>query len=61
MVDIKTKELYKSYIVRISSNSDEVKGVGLLICNKYIITCAHVVADALYIAHSTPEKPSDLI
>lgn len=61
MVDVKTKELYKSYIVRISSNSDEVKGVGLLICNKYIITCAHVVADALNIAHSTPEKPSDLI
>ena len=56
MIDAK-----KNHIARISSNSDKVKGAGLLIYDKYIITCAHVVADALDIAHSTPEKPSDLV
>ncbi|MDB9490518.1 trypsin-like peptidase domain-containing protein [Dolichospermum circinale CS-534/05] len=60
MVDVKIKELHKNHIARIS-NSNEVKGAGLLICDKYIITCAHVVADALDIAHSTPEKPLDLV
>ena len=61
MVDAKIKELHKNHIARIYHPSYGVKGAGLLIYDKYIITCAHVVADALDIAHSTPEKPSDLV
>ena len=61
MVDAKIKELHKNHIARIYNPFDDVKGAGLLIYDKYIITCAHVVADALDIAHSTPEKPSDLV
>jgi hypothetical protein len=61
MVDSKIKELHKNHIARIYHPSDGVKGAGLLIYDKYIITCAHVVADALDIAHSTPKKPSDLV
>ena len=59
MVDDEMEELHKNHIARIYHPSDGVKGAGLLIYDKYIITCAHVVADAL--AHSTPEKPSDLV
>ena len=61
MVDDEMEELHKNHIARIYHPSDGVKGAGLLIYDKYIITCAHVVADALDIAHSTPEKPSDLV
>ncbi|MEA5617390.1 trypsin-like peptidase domain-containing protein [Cronbergia sp. UHCC 0137] len=61
MVDAKTRELYKKHIARIYTHDYEVKGSGLLIYERYIITCAHVVADALYISHSTSEKPSDLV
>ena len=61
MVDAKIKELHKNHIARIYNPSDDVKGAGLLIYDKYIITCAHVVADALNIVHFTPEKPSDLV
>ncbi|OBQ11324.1 MAG: hypothetical protein AN482_08875 [Anabaena sp. LE011-02] len=61
MVDAKIKELHKNHIARIYNPFDDVKGAGLLIYDKYIITSAHVVADALNIAHSTPEKPSDLV
>ncbi|OBQ03801.1 trypsin-like peptidase domain-containing protein [Anabaena sp. AL09] len=61
MVDATRKELHKNHIARIYNPFDDVKGAGLLIYDKYIITSAHVVADALNIAHSTPEKPSDLV
>ena len=61
MVDAKIKELHKNHIARIYNPSDDVKGAGLLIYDKYIITCAHVVAGALDIAHPTPKKPSDLV
>jgi len=61
MVDATRKELHKNHIARIYNPFDDVKGAGLLIYDKYIITSAHVVADALDIAHFTPEKPSDLV
>ena len=61
MVDATRKELHKNHIARIYHPSYGVKGAGLLIYDKYIITCAHVVADALDIAPFTPEKPSDLV
>src|SRR4028119_1968616 len=44
-------------VVRIYSNSSQVVGAGLLVSQKYILTCAHVVADALGMARSTVEMP----
>ncbi|MDZ7994594.1 MAG: AAA-like domain-containing protein [Nostoc sp. EfeVER01] len=42
-------------VVRIYSNSGKVVGAGFLVSQKYILTCAHVVADALGIARNTAE------
>ncbi len=44
-------------VVRIYSNSDRVVGAGFLVSQKYIFTCAHVVAEALGIARNTVEMP----
>jgi S1-C subfamily serine protease len=46
-------------IVRIysSSNKGKVIGAGFLVSQKYIITCAHVVADALGISRTTAQMP----
>lgn len=45
-------------VVRIYSNSGKVVGAGFLVSPKYILTCAHVVADALGIARNTVEMPN---
>ncbi|BDI15896.1 hypothetical protein ANSO36C_16980 [Nostoc cf. commune SO-36] len=49
----------ESSIVRIYSNSNKGKviGAGFLVSQKYIITCAHVVADALGLARTTAQMP----
>jgi WD40 repeat protein/energy-coupling factor transporter ATP-binding protein EcfA2 len=44
-------------IVRIYSNSNKVIGAGFLVSQKYIITCAHVVADALGLPRKTTQMP----
>jgi hypothetical protein len=44
-------------VVRIYSTSDTVVGAGFLVSQKYILTCAHVVAYALGIARKTVEMP----
>ncbi|WP_071187408.1 trypsin-like peptidase domain-containing protein [Trichormus sp. NMC-1] len=60
-----TNESYKTRIARIYTSADEnvinVVGGGFLISDQYIVTCAHVVADALGINHTTQEKPQSLI
>ncbi|MEI6444981.1 MAG: AAA-like domain-containing protein [Nostocales cyanobacterium ELA583] len=48
----------ESSVVRIYSNSGKVVGAGFLVSQKYILTCAHVVADALGIARNTAEMPN---
>ena len=44
-------------IVRIRKSNGTVVGAGFLVQEKYILTCAHVVAQALGISLYTPEKP----
>lgn len=44
-------------VVRIYSNSKQVVGAGFLVSQKYIFTCAHVVAVAFGIARNTVEMP----
>jgi WD40 repeat protein len=47
----------ESSIVRIYSSSGKVIGAGFLVSQKYIITCAHVVADALGLPRTTAQMP----
>jgi AAA-like domain/Trypsin-like peptidase domain len=47
----------EAFIVRIYSNSDKVIGAGFLVSENRILTCAHVVADALGMARNTCEMP----
>jgi hypothetical protein len=47
----------KLSVVRIYSNSSQVVGAGFLVSQKYILTCAHVVADALGLSRSIVEMP----
>lgn len=51
----------KLCVVRIYSNSGKVIGAGCLVSQKHILTCAHVVADALGIPRNTSEMPDALI
>ncbi|MBD2774569.1 AAA-like domain-containing protein [Iningainema tapete] len=55
-----TKPLELS-VVRIYSNSGKVVGAGFLVSQKYILTCAHVVADALGLSRTIVEKPSQAV
>lgn len=50
-------EQFKSSIVRIYSKNDTVRGAGFLVSQKYILTCAHVVASALGLPIETTEIP----
>ncbi|QNP31437.1 trypsin-like peptidase domain-containing protein [Cylindrospermopsis curvispora] len=47
----------QSSIVRIYSNSSTIVGNGFLVEEKIILTCAHVVADALGVNRDTIEMP----
>ncbi|BAZ27542.1 TIR protein [Kalymmatonema gypsitolerans NIES-4073] len=49
--------LLESSVVRIYSNGGKVVGAGFLVSQQYILTCAHVVADALGIARNTAQMP----
>lgn len=48
-------------VVRIYSNSGKVIGAGCLVSEKHILTCAHVVADALGIPRQTSKMPDEVI
>lgn len=54
-------EQLKSSIVRIHDQHGGVVGVGFLVTNREILTCAHVVAQALGIREDTPEEPVEKI
>jgi hypothetical protein len=47
----------ESSVIRIYSNSGKVVGAGFLVSPKRILTCAHVVADALGLPRKTAEMP----
>ncbi|MBH8556352.1 trypsin-like peptidase domain-containing protein [Nostocaceae cyanobacterium CENA357] len=44
-------------VVRIYANSGRVIGAGFLVSQKYILTCAHVIADALGLSRTTTQMP----
>jgi hypothetical protein len=48
----------KSAIVRIIGNTGQVVGAGLLVAERTVLTCAHVVAQALAIADTTADSPT---
>jgi energy-coupling factor transporter ATP-binding protein EcfA2 len=51
--------LLESSVVRFYSKSGAVIGAGFLVSQKHILTCAHVVADALEIERETAEMPDE--
>lgn len=54
-------ELYKKTIARIYDSNGAIVGSGFLVLNRHVLTCAHVVADALGIAHTAQDCPKDLV
>jgi formylglycine-generating enzyme required for sulfatase activity len=51
----------ESSVVRIYSKSGKVIGAGFLVSSKQVLTCAHVVTDALGIPRTTQEQPDGVI
>jgi WD40 repeat protein len=51
----------ESSVVRIYSKSGKVVGGGFLVSSKYVLTCAHVVTDALGIPRTTQDQPDGVI
>jgi Trypsin-like peptidase domain len=54
-------QAFKGSIARIYHANGAVVGAGFLVLDRYLLTCAHVVAAALSIPGNTQEKPTDLI
>jgi hypothetical protein len=52
---------FKTGIIRISHANGVVVGAGFLVSPNYVLTCAHLVAQALTISPSTPDVPTGLI
>jgi len=49
--------VFKNSIARIYHANGAVVGTGFLVSERYVLTCAHVVASALSIPDNTPETP----
>lgn len=54
-------EQYKKAIARIYRSDGSVVGSGFLVFDCYVLTCAHVVADALGIEHTIQNCPEGLV
>ncbi|MEG4320631.1 MULTISPECIES: trypsin-like peptidase domain-containing protein [unclassified Microcoleus] len=54
-------QAFKGAIARIYHANGAVVGAGFLVSDRYLITCAHVVAAALSIAQNTQEQPTGTI
>ncbi len=48
-------------LVRIHTKAGSVVGAGFLVSDRHILTCAHVIAQALGLPDDTPEPPSSLV
>lgn len=48
---------FESAIVRVCSTDGTIVGVGFLVTDRHILTCAHVVTSALGLLHDTPDPP----
>ncbi|MEK6320543.1 MAG: tetratricopeptide repeat protein [Acidobacteriota bacterium] len=51
----------KASIVRIVGENNSIAGVGFLVSEKHVLTCAHVVAQALNIPQDTQDMPTDQV
>ncbi|MEP0884634.1 trypsin-like peptidase domain-containing protein [Trichocoleus sp. ST-U3] len=51
----------ESSVVRIYSKTGKVVGAGFLVSSTHVLTCAHVVTDALGISRTTQEQPDGII
>jgi hypothetical protein len=51
----------KPCIVRIRRTTGEVVGAGFLVGEKHILTCTHVVAEALGIGHDQADPPEESV
>ncbi|AOY79842.1 serine protease [Moorena producens JHB] len=54
-------EGFKTSIVRIYHSNGAVVGAGFLVSNGYLLTCAHVITEALGILQTTQDAPSEPI
>ncbi|NEO79331.1 serine protease [Moorena sp. SIO4G3] len=54
-------EGFKTSIVRIYHSNGAVVGAGFLVSNGYLLTCAHVITEALGILQTTEEAPTEAI
>ena len=61
MVNKNYFEAFKTAIVRIYHANGAVVGAGFLVSDRYLLTCAHVVAAALSIPQNTQEMPTGSI
>lgn len=52
---------FKASIVRIYHGNGAVVGAGFLVSNEYVLTCAHVITQALSIPQNTQEMPTGSI
>ncbi|MGH2498009.1 MAG: trypsin-like peptidase domain-containing protein, partial [Ktedonobacteraceae bacterium] len=53
---------FKEAIVRIfTSDENNIAGAGFLVSDKHLLTCAHVIAEALNVPQSTPEIPTSAV
>ena len=52
---------YKASIVRVSDNKGRVFGGGFFINSNRVVTCAHVVEEALNLASDSDEAPEGLL
>ncbi|NEP80705.1 MAG: trypsin-like peptidase domain-containing protein [Okeania sp. SIO3B3] len=52
---------FKASIVRIYHSNGAVVGAGFLVSNEYVLTCAHVITQALSIPQNTQEIPDGSI
>src|SRR5713101_2843569 len=48
-------------IVRIVDANDLIVGAGFLVSERHVLTCAHVIAQALNIPQDTEEMPTDQV
>ncbi len=49
-------------LVRIfTSGENNIAGAGFLVSDRHLLTCAHVIAEALNIPQSTPEIPTSTV
>jgi len=54
-------QAFKASIARIYHGNGVVIGAGFLVSREYVLTCAHVITEALSLPQNTKEMPSDSI